>query len=166
MMKRLSWGAVCATPLLALSAVVACQSSHGVPSRGTTHVSHAVEGLAPAERAEVWVSYQLRVAEVDGELVDYGAETPSLYWRLTLPAGAHELGLRLDYASMTHEIRTAGVLPLGIRLEGERAYRLIDIAAGTPGERTLRPWLLLGAPEQEELELRGPGALAGGAEDR
>jgi len=165
-MKRLKRAAICATPLLALSAALACQSSHGVPSRGTTHVSHAVEGLAPAECAEVWVSYQLRVAEVNGEVVDYGAETPSLYWCLTLPAGAHELGLRLDYASMTHEIRTTGVLRQGIRLEGERAYRLIDIAAGTPGERTLRPWLVQGAPEPEELELRGPGALAGGAADQ
>lgn len=138
--------------------LVACQMSSGVPSQGETHFLHGVDGVEENARADLWVSYQITVVEVAGVATGYRPQGPCLYWRLTLPAGKHELGLRLDYDSMTHSIRTGGVLRQGFELAAGAEYRLIDLSASTPGERVFQPWLLEGPPADELIELPQPGS--------
>jgi hypothetical protein len=133
-----------------------CTLSPGVPALGRAHFVHAAEGLSLDSLADVWISYQITVAEIDGVETRYRPDEPCLYYRLSLPAGEHVFGLLLDYDSMTHSIRSEGVVHETLRVEAGRDYRLIDLSAGTSGERALQPWLLEGAPEDEEIAVRRP----------
>ena len=127
-----------------------------IPQRGETHHEHLSGASSTEESADVWVSYQISVVAVDGVPTDYAARERCLYYRVRLPAGERVLTLRLDYRAPTHRVVTTGGTDKVVQLEANRAYRLLDLAAGETRGRTFTPWLLQGAPRDELIALERP----------
>ena len=140
-----------ATPLLFW--LSACKSSLGVPSLARESFTFGTEGLPSSELAQLWVSYQITVDSIDGNETGFRAPEQCLYYLISLPAGGHTLGLRLDYTSAIHRVRTAVPKVLQVDLVAGEAYRLIDLGAGSAPERIFQPWIQAGAPERKTLSI-------------
>jgi hypothetical protein len=139
-----------ALAFLAVALATSCRvGPPAVPCRGSEQFAHRVTDLAPDQRAEVWVSYQLAIEAVDGEPTAYRASEPGLYYLVTLPAGVHVLTLRLDYHAPLEDVHASEPVEMPVTLEAGAAYRLLDLNAGRQRERTLTPWLEPGAPAAE-----------------
>ena len=142
----------------ALAFAPGCRSPLELPRKSATAYEHEA-GAAVEERAEVWVSYQLEIEEVDGIRTDYRGAGRGLYYRLTLPAGEHRLKLRLNYRAPLEVVRSESV-ETSVSLAPGMAYRLFDLNAGRLQGRVLAPWLEPGAPPDEAIRLERPSKPA------
>lgn len=139
--------------LFALLLLPGCRTSIGVPTQASSTIVYAAEGVPESELAHVWVSYQITVDTIDGVATSFEAPEKCLYYRVSLLAGTRVFGLRLDYESATHKVRTDAPQELTVELAEGHSYRLIDLGAGTNQARNFQPWLQSGAPLDETIDL-------------
>jgi len=133
-----------------------CRTAPAIPKRAQGRYEHALDGVPLDQRSELWVSYQIEVAAIDGAATDYRAEQSGLYYCIALRAGEHRLGLRLEYAAPLQEVRSDSAVEIDVSLAAGESYRLIDLNAGRKRGRVFTPWLIGGAPEDERIELERP----------
>jgi len=125
-----------------------CRFSTGVPSRGGTHYEHQTESVPVYRLADLWVSYQIAVVEVDGKPTSYAPDDKGVYYRITLAPGEHTLAVRLDYRTPTMKVKSTDLVRKLVSLKPGRAYRLLDLGAGMQGERSFTPWVLEAHPRK------------------
>ncbi len=146
---RVSGAAFTAGALLMIA--TGCRTSIGVPTLASASFEHATDGVPSAERAHVWVSYQVTIDAIDSIPTSFVPPENCLYYRVTLPAGAHTFDLHLNYATATHTVHTDAPQALAVELTHGESYRLVNLNAGT---NSFQPWLQPGAPPSETIELR------------
>ncbi|MFT5688342.1 MAG: hypothetical protein ACI8PQ_001180 [Planctomycetota bacterium] len=146
---RVSGLVIAAATLLLIG--TGCRTSIGVPTLASASFDHAIDGVPSAERAHVWVSYQVTIDAIDGAQTSFLPPGECLYYRVTLPAGKHTFDLRLNYATATHTVHTDAPQSLAVELAPGESYRLVNLNAGTS---SFQPWLQPGAPPAETIELR------------
>jgi hypothetical protein len=132
-----------------------CRTPLEVPRRAEAAYEHGLSAAPIEQPAQLWVSYQIEVEQIDGVRVDYRAKEPGLYFLLTLPAGAHRLGLRLNYQAPLQFVRSEPV-ERSVELASGAAYRLFDLNAGRVRGRVFSPWLEPGAPAEEPIPIERP----------
>ncbi len=132
-----------------------CRTPLEVPRRAEAAYEHGLTAAALERPAEVWISYQIEIEEIDGVRTDYRAREPGLYFLVTLPAGEHRLGLRLNYQAPLQIVRSETV-ELSVDLAAGEAYRLFDLNAGRVRGRVLAPWLEPGAPAEGAIPIERP----------
>lgn len=147
---------IVAAPFLLIWSVVlpACRTAPNVPFRAENESQHVSADVPAEQLASLWVSYQIVVDALDGESTDYRASEPCVYFKLSLPAGEHNLDLRLDYRSATHRVSTQDPVELSVTLVAGESYRLLDLASQSrTTKRAFKPHLLQGAPKDRSLSL-------------
>ena len=144
-----------AFPAILLAA--GCRTPLEVPRRAEASYEHGLTTAPTDPPADVWVSYQIEIEEIDGVRTDYRAEGRVLYYRLALPSGEHRLKLRLNYQAPLQIVRSDEV-ETTVKLAPGEAYRLFDLNAGRLRGRVLSPWLEPGAPPDEVIQIERPAA--------